>query len=69
MGNISWFGKMSNSDSTTDRPAAMVEKETVKEALAEILVKMLGFKALMGEASTAAGASRSHESSRGSEAG
>ena len=56
--------KMSGSDSATDRPASVVEKETVKEALAELLAEMPGFKALMGEASTAASAaaSRSHES-------
>ena len=63
---------MSGSDSATDRPAAVVEKKTVKEALAELLAEMPVFKALMGEAGTAAssvGASRSHELSRGSEAG
>ena len=63
---------MSSSDSATDRPAAVVEKEIVKEALAELLAEMPGFKTLMGEAGTAAscaGASRSHESSHGSDAG
>ena len=62
---------MSGSDSAPDRPAAVVEKETIKEALSELLAEMPGFKALMGEASTAAsaGPSRSQEVSRGSEAG
>ena len=62
---------MSGSDSAADHPAATVEKETVKEALAELLAEMPGFKAFLGKASTAAspGASRSHELSHGSEAG
>ena len=61
---------MSSSDSAPDRPAAM-EKETIKEALSELLAEMPVFKALMGEAGTAAsaGPSRSQEASRGLEAG
>ena len=61
---------MSGSDSAPDRPAAVVE-ETINEALSELLAEMLVFKALMGEASTAASAGPSwrQEVLRGSNAG
>ena len=65
------FSKISTSDSTPDRSAAVVEKETLKEALSELLAEMLGFKALMGEAGIAssAGPSSSREASHGSVTG
>ena len=63
---------MSSSDSASDHSAA-AEKETLKEALSELLVEMPVFKVLMGEAeagtAASAGPSRRREASRGSEAG